>query len=561
MADLAALQVSLDLQTAAFERGMASANASMARLEGNAKKTSGAMGSLANGFKTLVAGAGIAALANMAKSLIDAADKAQDLADAFGTTVDRIYLFNQAMVEAGGKSDAMGTAMQKLADQVDSAFEGTDAAVDAFQRLGISMDSMKNQNLDQIFNRVTQALEKETDEVKRNAIAKDLLGKSMIGVNYETFNNAVENSAEQFKNLAPLLKEAADFSDNLAKQWTKFTTYLTAGVGALVQTVGKIAQGFKDIYAVISGEKSIAQAMEPMVVAAEKAAPAMERVAKATAAQTKAATEAAKEMEAWNKEIAKQVEQQIQWETSLLDSINPMREIDRELAKLQVALDSGRISWDQYADAMFKITDGVKSLEAVKGPLDEIGVAIGVSLQQGVAGLVDTFFEAKKSFGEFAADFLKQIAKMIAQTAILNALKKSSFGGFFGFATGGAFNGSTGLPQGVYNSPTFFPMPSGGLRKFANGGVPGMGVLAEAGRSEAIVPLVRHGNDLGVKASPVNINVINNTNSQVDVASSESQDGTRTIDVLITQKVREAFGNGTMDSTMRAAYGLSRRGM
>ena len=90
MADLASLQISLDLQSAAFQRGMDQATASMARLEANSKKTNGAMGSLANGFKTLVAGAGIAALANMAKSLIDAADKA--LYEAKATGRDRVIL-------------------------------------------------------------------------------------------------------------------------------------------------------------------------------------------------------------------------------------------------------------------------------------------------------------------------------------------------------------------------------------------------------------------------------------------------------------------------------------
>jgi len=103
-------------------------------------------------------------------------------------------------------------------------------------------------------------------------------------------------------------------------------------------------------------------------------------------------------------------------------------------------------------------------------------------------------------------------------------------------------------------------MPGSGLAKFANGGVPGMGVLAEAGRSEAIVPLTRHGSDLGVKASPVNINVINNSDTQVDVSSSETKDGGKTIDIMITQKIKEAFGNGTMDKSMRMNYGLSRRG-
>lgn len=561
--DLAALQVSLELSTAAFERGMAQANASMARLEANSKKTSSGISSLANGLKNVVAGAGIAAIANMAKSLIDMADAAADTAAAFNTSIDRIYVFQQALTESGGKADGLQNSLQKLADQVDSAFEGVDSSVAAFERLGITLDSIKSQNLDQIFEKVTQALAKETDEVKRNALAKDLLGKSLIGVEYEKFNQAVQESAEQYRKLRPYLEQAADASDRLAATWKSFTTYLTAGAGAIVGTVDKIAKGFKDLYAVVTGNKTLQEAMTEVTVQTEKVAPAMARVAKATGEQKKAAAEAAKELDAWNKEIAKQVESQIKWESALLDSINPMREIDRELAKLQVALDAGRISWEQYADGMFKITEGLDSLKSVKQPLDEIGVAIGNTLASGVAGLVDSFASAKNSFGEFAASFLQNIAKMIAQMLILQTIKKSfagtSIGSFLGFAKGGAFTSSIGLPYGVYNQPTYFQMPgSGALQKFAKGGV-----LGEAG-AEAILPLSRGaGGKLGVNASGASVNVIVNNNAPgVDVTA--EQDGnniTLTIDKVKASIMRDLRqGGNAMSQVMERTYGLGRAG-
>ncbi len=565
MADLASLQVSLDLQTAAFERGISQATASMARMEANSKKTSNSIASLAGNFAKVGAAAAAAGLANMAKSLIDAADAAQDVATAFGTSIDRIYAYQQALVEAGGKADAMANGLQKLADQVDNAFSGSDAAVAAFERLGISMQSMKNQKLDTIFERVAAALAKETDEVKRNALAKELLGKSLIGVEFEKFNAQIEASAEKYKALQPYLESAAELSDALAAKWKSFTTYLTAGAGALYDTVKKIGQGFKDIYNVITGNKPLdeALALPQIAAAAEKVAPAINRIAEATAAQKKAAADAAKELENWNKEIAKQVQTQIQWESTLLDSLNPMREIDRELQKLQVALDSGRISWEQYADGMFKITSGIDTLKQAKEPLDEIGVAIGQSLQQGVAGLVSAFGDANKSFGEFAANFLKSIAQMIAQTLILATIKKSlagtSLGGFLGFANGGAFKGATGLPHGIYDKPTFFQMPGQGLHKFAKGGA--LGVLGEAG-AEAILPLARGaGGKLGVKGTAVNV-VVNNNAPGVEVTTEQQGDNI----IMTIEKVKAAImrdlrqGGNAMSQTMERTYGLGRAG-
>jgi phage-related minor tail protein len=204
---------------------------------------------------------------------------------------------------------------------------------------------------------------------------------------------------------------------------------------------------------------------------------------------------------------------------------------------------------------MKQLTETAKE---VKTPLDEIGVAIGNTLSQGVSSLVDGFFGMKKSFGEVAADFLKNIAKMIAQTLILKAIQQSlkgtSVGGFLGFAKGGAFGGATGLPHGVYTQPTYFNMPGNGpLQKFAKGGV-----LGEAG-PEAIMPLSR-GRDgkLGVAGGGVTVNVINNAGVEVETKESSNQDGSKQIDIMIERKVKDLFGGGGMDKQMKQTYGLTR---
>lgn len=248
------------------------------------------------------------------------------------------------------------------------------------------------------------------------------------------------------------------------------------------------------------------------------------------------------------------------------NATNPANELAKYLSDLEAALAAGYISWNTYSEAMFTAMEKIspEKLEQTKDVLDEIGVAVGNTLAQGVSGLVDAFFEADQSFAQFASNFLTSIGKMILQMLILAQIKRAlggtSIGTALGFATGGAFTGSTGLPQGVYSQPTFFPMAGTGLRKFANGGVPGMGVLAEAGRAEAIVPLVRHGADLGVKASPVNVTVNNNISetAEVKVQETNKADGTKEIAILIEKRVKELFATGSMDRTMRGAYGLSR---
>lgn len=249
---------------------------------------------------------------------------------------------------------------------------------------------------------------------------------------------------------------------------------------------------------------------------------------------------------------------------SVRSAVNPANDLAKYLSDLEAALQAGQISWSTYADATFLAMEKMEpeKLKETKDALDEIGVAIGNTIAQGVSNLVDAFFEADQSFQEFASNFLQQIGKMILQMTILAAIKQSlggtSVGSFLGFANGGAFGGSTTLPKNtVLTEPTFF--------KFANGGTFGgggsrMGVAGEAG-PEVVAPLRRDSaGRLGVAAAPVSININNSMSESAEVQVQETNraDGTKQIDVMILKKIKQAIADGSLDRSMRGAYNLSR---
>jgi phage-related minor tail protein len=213
-------------------------------------------------------------------------------------------------------------------------------------------------------------------------------------------------------------------------------------------------------------------------------------------------------------------------------------------------LEAAEAAWAKYEERAVRAIDNTKTGTA------DLSQQLKDLTAQGVKGMVDSFFEADKSFGEFAKNFLKQIVKMIIQTQILNGLKKSAFAGFLGLARGGAFGSDTGLPWGVYTQPTRFALPGGGpLKQYARGGI-----LGEAG-PEAVMPLSR-GRDgrLGVESSApqVNVQVINNAGAQV----STRQEGD-TLKVIIDNVRRSLIGDmrrgGTQFSgAIEQTYGLAR---
>ena len=192
---------------------------------------------------------------------------------------------------------------------------------------------------------------------------------------------------------------------------------------------------------------------------------------------------------------------------------------------------------------------------------DGIADAIASNANNAVNSFIDSIGTAKMSFSNFATSVLKDIAKMIIQMLVMKPLMdsiKGFIGGLGGptrlAAHGDPFLGGTSLPQGIYHQPTFF--------KFANGGIPGArnGVLAEAGRSEAIVPLIRHGKDLGVKASPVVVNVYNESKDvTVETAATQQADGSTILDIKIARKVADMLGSGSLDKVFRQQYGLTRQ--
>lgn len=253
---------------------------------------------------------------------------------------------------------------------------------------------------------------------------------------------------------------------------------------------------------------------------------------------------------------------------STQNATNPANEVAKELDNLDKALAKGYISWETYGAAVDKAMEKLQppKLEETKEMLDEIGVAMGNTLSNSVADFTDVLFEADQTFMKFAENFLKQIAKMIVQMMLLKAIKTSlggtDFGNFLGFkanAAGDSYDEGTGLKHGVYDKPTFFAFANGGAFSGRNR----LGVMGEAG-PEAILPLKRGANgQLGVQAGNMavpetTVNVYNSADATVTTSETTNQDGSKQIDIMIEKKVKELFGTGAMDKSMRASYGLVR---
>ena len=123
--------------------------------------------------------------------------------------------------------------------------------------------------------------------------------------------------------------------------------------------------------------------------------------------------------------------------------------------------------------------------------------------------LTDSLLEGKASFKDFANSIITDIARIIIQKQIANAISGAMSGGFF--AQGGVIGGESPVQKrfatgGVVTRPT----------RLASGGLVG-----ERNRAEAVLPLERTANgDLGVKSAGgkggVVINIENNSGVPIE---------------------------------------------
>lgn len=258
---------------------------------------------------------------------------------------------------------------------------------------------------------------------------------------------------------------------------------------------------------------------------------------------------------------------------------------NEQISVLTAKFDTGKISVMEYNKELVVLSDTINSATFRAGALgyiETIGTVsanVAGAIQNAFSALEDTFTEfiktGKLDFKSFTESVLNDMARIIAKQAILKPLTEA------GLNLAGLFGGAAGANMGQGGggqSPMNYTQANGGawskgVQMFANGGVvnrptmfghsKGVGVMGEAG-PEAILPLSRSGTGkLGVEATvtPVTINVINNAGAEVTTQETTGADGGRQLDIMITQKVRSALGNGSLDRSMEQNYGMKRRGL
>ena len=244
MSLLARLGVVLGLNSTEFTQGLDQATKKTREFEINQKRAlknaeKAQDEFMANAAKGM---AGIAAAALAVGSAFKYADDIEDTAAAFDVTTASLLAMKAAMQGAGGDSENITNALQKLAVSQQGAKDGSDELREAFGKLGISGKDVEKLNLQDLFKRVAQELGKVEDATQRNALAQEVLGKAVKGTDWKTFVDKYKELGDPA--LLSAIQENAKAWENIEvafKNILLFAQKLVMPLAAIVNSIADIA--------------------------------------------------------------------------------------------------------------------------------------------------------------------------------------------------------------------------------------------------------------------------------------------------------------------------------
>lgn len=232
MADLAALQVQLELQTAQFTEQMKQVN-------GQLDKLNNKVNSVSDTFKK--AGAAIAGLVSVGtvvtiiRSTVDAMDDLRDSAQKVGVTVEELSALNFAAGQSGVGVETLSTALGILNKNLADVATGTTDAAKVLRSIGVTSADSTTETL----LKLADAFSAIPDGATKTAAAMAALGKS--GKELIPFLNegrdGITEMMERAKELGIVIDgTAADMAD-------KFNDALGEVSASIRGTVTQIVEG------------------------------------------------------------------------------------------------------------------------------------------------------------------------------------------------------------------------------------------------------------------------------------------------------------------------------
>jgi len=160
-------------------------------------------------------GAVAVAFTASAREAINFADKINDVAKANDMSVQSVLRMSQALSTNGGNADDAGKLMASFANKVDEAAQGGAKAQKAFLSVGVSLKDLRTLSPDELFQKTIKSLAGVEDTTKRNALAMDMFGRAIRGVDIKGMADEFEKTKGKFAGSEEAFKSIGNSVDRL----------------------------------------------------------------------------------------------------------------------------------------------------------------------------------------------------------------------------------------------------------------------------------------------------------------------------------------------------------
>jgi hypothetical protein len=232
------LVASLRLDSSKYDEGLNNAEKKTQSLSSSLKSAVKPLAAV--GATGMAAGGAIFAYANNTSKAADQIDK---MSQKLGLSAQAYQEWDYVLQISGTDIQNMRTGLKTLTNKFDDAKNGGSGAIETFERLGLSMEDIKDLSREDLFAKVIEGFQNMEDSTERAALANDLFGRS--GQELAPLFNT---TSEETKELIEKLHEVGGvMSDEAVKNGAKFqdslTTLKTAFSGATNTLVGKFVPG------------------------------------------------------------------------------------------------------------------------------------------------------------------------------------------------------------------------------------------------------------------------------------------------------------------------------
>jgi lambda family phage tail tape measure protein len=207
----------------------------LTNLQNKVAGVSNAFGGLKNAIGGIAVGAAIT-------SILRFADGIQDLSDATGIASANILGFQKAVQAFGGSADGADKAILKLVQNIGEANSGSADLQLAFDKVGVSLDDLRNLSEQDILAKTLVGLEKIQDKSLQASLKAQLLSKEMRGVASSGLPEAFAKATAESEKNAESIRRVAELQGNLEKAIGKVKLVLLEMIEPMAKFINSMDQ-------------------------------------------------------------------------------------------------------------------------------------------------------------------------------------------------------------------------------------------------------------------------------------------------------------------------------